>query len=120
MDLKKLPTLKDYWRTDELGVPVVPNSMSRNRYKEIRKNLHFSNNLDPLRTDDKAAKIRLSIEHFNIVYHQNASNVSHHSRDEHMVKFKGDSSMKQYVKNKPIKWGFKFWLHCSAITGYII
>ena len=27
--------------------------------------------------------------------------------------------MKQYVKNKPIKWGFKFWLRCDAITGYI-
>ena len=26
-----------------------------------------------------------------------------------MVKFKGRSNMKQYVKNKPIKWGFKFW-----------
>ena len=36
-----------------------------------------------------------------------------------MVKFKGHSSMKQHVKNKPIKWEFKFWLRCNAITGYI-
>ena len=36
-----------------------------------------------------------------------------------MAKFKGHSSMKQCVKNKPIKSGFKFWLRCDAITGYI-
>ena len=27
--------------------------------------------------------------------------------------------MKQYVKNKPIKWGFKFWYCCASETGYI-
>ena len=26
--------------------------------------------------------------------------------------------MQQYVKNKPIKWGFKFWFHCASKTGY--
>ena len=27
--------------------------------------------------------------------------------------------MKQYVKNKPIKWGFKFWFRCASKTGYL-
>ena len=53
------------------------------------------------------------------MYQRNATNVSHHSTDEYMAKFKGHSSMKQCVKNKPIKSGFKFWLGCDAITGYI-
>ena len=119
MGLTKLPALRDYWRTDELGVQFVRESMARDRYEEIRKNLHFSNNLNPLLADDKAAKIRPLIEHFNYVYQRSAKNVSHQSVDEHMVKFKGHSSMKQYIKNKPIKWGFKFWLLCDAITGYI-
>ena len=119
MGLKKLPALRDYWRTDELGVPFVRNSMSRDRYEEIRANLHFANNLDPLHASDKAAKIRPLIEHFNIIYQRYSKAVSHQSVDEHMVKFKGHHSMKQYVKNKPIKWGFKFWLRCDAITGYL-
>ena len=119
MGLKKLPALRDYWRTDELGVPFVRNSMSRDRYEEIRANLHFANNLDPLRARDKASKIRPLIEHFNIIYQRHANTVSHQSIDEHMVKFKGHHSMKQYVKNKPIKWGIKFWLRCDAITGYL-
>ena len=36
-----------------------------------------------------------------------------------MVKFKGRSSMKQYAKNKPIKWGFNFWYCCASKTGYL-
>ena len=27
--------------------------------------------------------------------------------------------MKQYVKNKPIKCGFKFWFRCASETGYL-
>ena len=30
-----------------------------------------------------------------------------------MVKCKGRSSMRQCVKNKPIKWGFTFWYRCQ-------
>ena len=26
--------------------------------------------------------------------------------------------MRQYMKNKPIKWGFKFWFCCGAMSGY--
>ena len=44
MGLKKLPALRDYWGNDELGVPFVRDSMSRDRFEEIRKNFHFSNN----------------------------------------------------------------------------
>ena len=36
-----------------------------------------------------------------------------------MGKFKGGSDMKQYIKSKPIKWGFKFWFRCSSITNYL-
>ena len=32
----------------------------------------------------------------------------HQSIDEHMCKFKGKNMMIQYMKNKPIKWGCKF------------
>ena len=36
-----------------------------------------------------------------------------------MMKFKGRSSIKKYVKNKPIKWGFKFLYRCTSETGYL-
>ena len=36
-----------------------------------------------------------------------------------MVNFKDQSSMKQYVKNKQIKWGFKFQYRCASEARYI-
>ena len=27
--------------------------------------------------------------------------------------------MKQYIKNKPIKWGFRYWYRCDNETGYV-
>ena len=34
------------------------------------------------------------------------------------MKLKERSGMKQYIKSKSIKWGFKFWFRCSSKTGY--
>jgi DNA excision repair protein ERCC-6 len=47
------------------------------------------------------------------------SDTNRQSIDEHMTKFKGRHSCKQYLKNKPIKWGFKWWCRCCSKTGYL-
>jgi hypothetical protein len=39
------------------------------------------------------------------------------SVDERMVKSKARTHFKQYIWNKPNKWGFKYWV-ISDITGY--
>ena len=39
------------------------------------------------------------------------------SIDERMIKFKG-RHMRQYIKSKPVKWGFKMWMRCGATSGY--
>ena len=36
-----------------------------------------------------------------------------------MCKVKGRSSMKENIKNKPIKWSFKYWYRCDSETGYV-
>ena len=40
------------------------------------------------------------------------------SIDERMVTFKGRIGMKQYIKDKPTKWGFKLWILASSDSGY--
>lgn len=37
-----------------------------------------------------------------------------------MVKYKGRSSLKQYMPMKPIKRGFKVWVIACAVTGYCL
>ena len=41
------------------------------------------------------------------------------SVDEAMVRFKGRSSLKQYMPKKPIKRGFKIWCCSDASSGYL-
>ncbi|CAB3232803.1 unnamed protein product [Arctia plantaginis] len=37
-----------------------------------------------------------------------------------MIAFKGRSTLKQYMPHKPIKRGFKVWVICCAVTGYMM
>ena len=47
------------------------------------------------------------------------SPTSEQTIDEHMIKFKGQHSMKQYMPLKPIKRGFKMWCRYDLATGYL-
>jgi len=39
--------------------------------------------------------------------------------DKAMIPFKGRLNFKQYMKNKPTKWGIKVFVLCDATNGYI-
>ena len=74
----------------------------KNKVSVRLKNLYISNNENDNKTD-KLYKIRPAIKHLNKVFAESLSNSPFQSVDEHMCKFKGISSMKQHIKNKPIK-----------------
>ena len=38
--------------------------------------------------------------------------------DERMVKSKHQSGIRQYIKNKPTKWGIKLWVLADSLNGY--
>ena len=76
--------------------------MTRTGFQSILQNLRFSNNNNNNKTD-KLYKIRPVIEYRNKIFAERLSNNPFQSIDEHMFKFKGRSSMKQYIKNKLIK-----------------
>lgn len=124
MSIHRLPETRLYWSTLPIySVPLVSNAMTRLRFEEIRSNLHFANNDgQPTRDDpsyDRAYKIRPVLNHFNVAFGNAMSESKCQSIDEHMVKFKGRNIMKQYMKDKPISWGFKLWCRCDASTGYL-
>ena len=106
--INKLPSLEDYWSSDKcIGNGKIQNVMTRTRFQSILQNLHFSNDDNEDKTD-KSYKIRPAIEHLKKVFAESLSSSPFQSVDKHMYKFKGRWSMKQYIKNKPIKWDFKY------------
>lgn len=123
MGYHKLPSTRNYWSTEEdLMVPFVYNVMSLKRFELIKRCLHFNNNdAAPPRGSphfDRAYKVRGLMNIANAAFKQARTPDPTQSIDERMVKFSGGNIMKQYVKGKPVSWGFKVWMRCGAKSGY--
>ena len=108
MGVNRLPAVKDYCSVKEkLGNPPMQKAMTRTRFWEILKNIHFADNVQNLclrysEQYDRAWKLQPLIDH--LLHLQEAMlPESHQSIDKHMCKFKGKSLMHQYMKNKSIK-----------------
>jgi hypothetical protein len=124
MSINHLPSLSDYWSKDPcLRYAPVADRMSRDRFRDITRYLHFVNN-DTLPQNgqpgyDKIGKVRPIIEElqhrFQEVYQPNREVAV----DEAMIKFQGRSTMKQYMPLKPIKRGIKVWMLGDSINGFI-
>lgn len=127
MGISKLPSLDDYWSTDEAigSVLLIRKTFSRNRFEEIDRNLHCVNN-------DSYVKIDKNDEKFDCLYkirpvyevlvescRTKYIPSKYLSIDEGMTAFKGRIEMKQYIDSKPTKWGFKSWKLCNSQNGYI-
>nr|CAH7738745.1 unnamed protein product [Callosobruchus chinensis] len=113
----KLPSERNYWSLDDdLKVPIVANAMSRNRFLEIKKYIHIAGN-DHLDKNDKMSKVRPLMNKLNQNFQQWGIFHENLAIDEAMVKFFGRHSSKQYIRGKPVRFGYKNWMICSP-TGY--
>lgn len=106
-----------YWSLDDdYKIEVVGNSMSRNRFQEIKSYVHLANNTK-LDKNDKMAKVRPLMNLLNIKFRQWGVIHKHLSIDEAMVKYFGHHSAKQFIMGKPNRFGYKDWMLCSS-SGY--
>ena len=88
------------------------------------QNIHFDDNHKelPQRESEEYEsvwKLRPLFYHLGKHFQDMLQPEAHQSIDEHMCKFKGKSMMRQSMKSKPVKWGFKFWFRCGAKSGYL-
>ena len=126
MSLCAKPSIEDYWRkrcrvTATSGFSDI---MSRNRFGLLCSFLHFSDNskakargehgYDPLQ------KIRplldITMPCLSLYY----TPLKELSVDESMRKFEGRIYFRQYIPNKPTRWGIKIWTLCESKTGFLL
>ena len=124
MGLVKLPSLNDYWKKDEVfHYTPIADRISRDRFYEISRYLHFVDNSTLLPYGhpnyDKLAKVRPVINHMNQQFLKVYQPGCNQSINEAMIAFKGRSSLKQYIPNKPVKRGFKIWMRADSMNGYV-
>ena len=129
MGLVDVPSLAEYWNNDGFfGQDFIRASgMNRARFMNILTALHLCdleqdkvNELHKARKEpyDPLFKLKPLVNDLQLAceaYFVPGQNIS---IDERMVAYKGRTGMKQYIKDKPTKWGFKLWILASSDSGY--
>lgn len=114
----RVPKYEQYWSTKTLYNGLwARDIMSRNRFKALLAFLHV---VDPYNEDanDKLRKVSPFISHFQEAcrtLYQPDQNVA---VDERIVKSKHCSGIRQFIKNKPVKFGIKLWVLADSKNGY--
>lgn len=119
MSYNRVPGLNHYWSQHEsLGNAAIKKGISRDRYKLLSSKMYFNIPEKP-ENAHKLYYIEEVINCFKNTFPKYRSEATFQSIDESMAKFKGRSSLKQFVPMKPIKRGIKLWLRSDSLTGYV-
>lgn len=108
----KFPRVRLFWNTG-LRINLFHETMTRDRFFQLRSNLHCVNNLEiPENCQDRLYKVRplydaLRRRCLELQLEENLC------IDEQIVPFRGNLSIKQYVKGKPTPWGIKIFVLCG-------
>lgn len=104
----KFPRAKMYWDAN-IGIPLIKENMTYNRFFKLRQALHLEDVTQPRQNQDRIWKVR-RIYDFIRRRIQELPLETHLCVDEQIIPFKGRINIKQYMKNKPKKWGIKLYV----------
>lgn len=109
MSVVKMPSYRMYWANETRFSPVA-DKLSRNRFDCLRTYFHVNDNANMTNAKDKNHDKLFKVRPFIDSVRENMRKIEPDEKcsvDELIIPFKGRSTMKQYVKNKPHKWGIK-------------
>ncbi|OWZ08918.1 hypothetical protein PHMEG_00018463 [Phytophthora megakarya] len=116
--------LANHWKTADVGAisrGCFDSVLSRDRFLEISRNLHFNSNKNPRAQTDRAWKIRKVVEVLQRTFARGYVAPSELSFDEAVLPSRSSfNKMRVYMKDKPHKWGTELFMLCSAVTAYCI
>jgi hypothetical protein len=112
MGIKPLPCYRDYWSSaPDLHDNYISKLMPVNRFGWLLSNIHINDNTTAAKRGepnfDKLHKARPFLTTLSEKFKNNFQPNEIMAVDESMIKFKGRSSLKQYMPQKPIKRGYK-------------
>lgn len=114
-----VPRRRMFWEnSSDSHNDLVCDALSRDRFEYIFSNLHCCDNAN-LDLSDKFTKVRPLFRKMNKAFRAFAPLRENHSVDEAMVPYYGHHGCKQFIRGKPIRYGFKLWTGTTS-GGYVI
>ena len=105
------PAAEDYWRRDELHFSPIADRISRKRFRDIHRFLHFTDNTRLTSRGqpgyDRLGKVRPVMNMVQTKIRDLYKPHCENAMDEAMIKFDGWNKLKQYMPAKPVKRGIK-------------
>jgi hypothetical protein len=117
MGLVSMPRYRMYW-SNELRFPPVADVIGRNRFFDLNRYLHFSDNSKVVKKRDDPEYDRFSkVRPMLNIIQQACLAIEPEEKmsvDEQIIPYKGKNSLRQYLPKKPKKWGFKVIARCGV------
>lgn len=111
-------SLKKYWTNNPvIETPFFKVLFSQDRFLLLLRALHFSDND---MTTDKLCKIRNLLDPLKTIFKTTFYPFQNLCIDESLVLWKGRLSFKIYIPSKRHRFGIKLFVHCDALTGYVL
>lgn len=111
----KMPSYRMYW-SDSCRFSPIADVMLRTRFDKLRSGIHLNDNSNMVPKEHPSYDPLFKIRPVLTLVKENLRDIpaeEHHSVDEMIVPFKGRSSLKQYNKSKPHKWGIKVFVRAG-------
>ncbi|KAG5861864.1 hypothetical protein JTB14_029292 [Gonioctena quinquepunctata] len=114
-----LPSKRLYWDLkDDIHNKMVADSMERDRFLKIQRFIHMADNTQ-IDQSDKAWKLRPLMIAMKEKCLANFQPVQDMSYDESMIRYYGPHGCKQFIRGKPIRFGYKMW-SLNSKDGYLV
>lgn len=114
--------LSSIWAEDGTGKPLCIAAMSQKRFIFISYCLRFDDgqSREERKKNDKLAPIRQIFDMFVTACHSNYTPGPDCTVDESLLSFRGRCGFKQYIPNKPSKYGIKLFVLADNDTSYSV
>lgn len=114
-----LPGKRFYWESvGDMRNSMVAGAMRRDRFFQIMRFIHCADNTKPDESD-KMWKLRPFMDKLKCKFLEHYQPEEKMSYDESMIKYYGRHSCKQFLRGKPIRFGYKVW-SLNTNSGYLV
>jgi hypothetical protein len=117
MGIDHLPQLPMYW-SSLYSHTFVSNAISRDRFQQLLRYFYVASQEQQQQNTDPLRKVRWFSQQLQQLFSSHSIPSQILTVDEAMVGFKGRSELKQYIPQKPTKWGYKVW--CLVSDCYLL